>query len=79
VANDCGQCGSKLTSLQPVQGIRWIKNREEANDLTIIQQSQKGYIDKVISCIENGKPLLIENLPDDNAAWTEPGGQDRGQ
>lgn len=40
-------------------------NREEANGLTVIQQSQKGYIDKVISCIENGRPLLLENLPDD--------------
>lgn len=40
-------------------------NREEANGLTIIQQSQKGYIDKVIACIENGRPLLLENLPDD--------------
>jgi dynein heavy chain, axonemal len=40
-------------------------NREEAHGLTIIQQSQKGYIDKVINCIENGKPLLLENLPDD--------------
>lgn len=40
--------------------------------MTIIQQSQKGYIDKVISCIENGKPLLIENLPDDIDAVLEP-------
>jgi dynein heavy chain, axonemal len=64
--------GSKLISLQPVQGIRWIKNREGANDLTIIQQSQKGYIDKVIGCIENGKPLLIENLPDDIDAVLDP-------
>jgi dynein heavy chain, axonemal len=55
-----------------VQGIRWIKNREEPNGLTIIQQSQKGYIDKVISCIENGKPLLIENLPDDIDAVLDP-------
>jgi dynein heavy chain, axonemal len=48
-----------------IQGIRWVINREEANGLTIIQQSQKGYIDKVVSCIENGRPLLIENLPGD--------------
>lgn len=55
-----------------VQGIRWVINREEANGLTIIQQSQKGYIDKVISCIENGKALLIENLPDDIDAVLDP-------
>lgn len=47
-------------------------NREEANGLTIIQQSQKGYIDKVIQCIENGKPMLIENLPDDIDAVLDP-------
>lgn len=55
-----------------MQGIQWIINREEANGLTIIQQSQKGYIDKVIACIENGKPLLIENLPDDIDAVLDP-------
>jgi ATP-binding dynein motor region len=54
------------------QGIRWVMNREEAHGLTVIQQSQKGYIDKVISCIENGKPLLIENLPDDIDAVLDP-------
>lgn len=55
-----------------LQGIRWIMNREEEHGLTIIQQSQKGYIDKVIQCIENGKPLLIENLPDDIDAVLDP-------
>lgn len=55
-----------------MQGIRWVMNREEPNGLTIIQQSQKGYIDKVINCIENGKPLLIENLPDDIDAVLDP-------
>ncbi|MEW5311809.1 MAG: hypothetical protein WDW38_003494 [Sanguina aurantia] len=48
-----------------LQGIKWIINREEPNGLVIIQQSQHKYIDKVIYCIENGLPLLIENLPQD--------------
>ena len=30
-----------------LQGIKWIMNREEANGLVIIQQSQHKYIDKV--------------------------------
>jgi dynein heavy chain len=47
------------------QGIKWIKNREEPNGLVIVQQSQPKYIDKVIHCIENGIPLLFENLPID--------------
>jgi hypothetical protein len=48
-----------------LQGIKWIKNREAAAGLVIVQQSQPKYIDKVISCIENGTPLLFENLPID--------------
>lgn len=47
-------------------------SREERNGLTVIQQSQKGYIDKVVHCLENGKPLLIENLPDDIDAVLDP-------
>lgn len=30
-----------------LQGIKWVMNREEANGLVIIQQSQHKYIDKV--------------------------------
>jgi hypothetical protein len=54
-----------------VQGIKWIKNREAAAGLVIVQQSQPKYIDKVIHCIENGIPLLFENLPVDidAGAW----------
>lgn len=32
-----------------LQGIKWIINREAANGLVIIQQSQPKYIDQVIS------------------------------
>eukprot|EP00879_Flechtneria_rotunda_P029616 GHRR01032042.1.p1 GENE.GHRR01032042.1~~GHRR01032042.1.p1 ORF type:complete len:1612 (+),score=608.41 GHRR01032042.1:122-4837(+) len=55
-----------------LQGIKWIKNREEANGLVIVQQSQPKYIDKVIHCIENGLPLLFENLPIDIDAVMDP-------
>lgn len=55
-----------------LQGIRWIINKEEANGLVIIQQSQHKYIDKVTYCIENGLPLLIENLPVDIDAVLDP-------
>jgi dynein heavy chain len=47
------------------QGIKWIKSREAAAGLVIVQQSQPKYIDKVIACIESGTPLLFENLPID--------------
>lgn len=55
-----------------MQGIKWIVNREEPNGLVIIQQSQHKYIDKVIYCIENGLPLLIENLPVEIDAVLDP-------
>lgn len=69
-----------------LQGIQWIKNREEANGLIIIQQSQPrfdaigsidrassfSYLDKVIHAIENGIPLLLENLPQDIDAVLDP-------
>ncbi len=55
-----------------LQGIKWIVNKETNNGLVIIQQSQPKYIDQVINCIENGYPLLIENLPVDIDAVLEP-------
>ncbi|KAF6251999.1 flagellar outer dynein arm heavy chain beta [Scenedesmus sp. NREL 46B-D3] len=55
-----------------LQGIKWIKNREEANGLVILQQSQPKYIDKVLHCIENGIPLLFENLPIEIDAVLDP-------
>jgi dynein heavy chain len=55
-----------------LQGIKCIKNREEANGLVILQQSQPKYIDKVLHCIENGIPLLFENLPIEIDAVLDP-------
>ncbi|KAK9866454.1 hypothetical protein WJX84_011662 [Apatococcus fuscideae] len=55
-----------------LQGIKWIANRETPNGLKIIQQSQSKYIDAVISAIENGQPLLMENLPEDIDAVLDP-------
>uniref|UniRef100_A0A061SKG9 Flagellar outer dynein arm heavy chain beta n=1 Tax=Tetraselmis sp. GSL018 TaxID=582737 RepID=A0A061SKG9_9CHLO len=55
-----------------LQGIKWIINREEPHGLVILQQSQSKYIDKVMNCIENGVPLLIENLPEDIDAVLDP-------
>ena len=52
------------------KGIRWIRNREP--DLVILQQSQPKYIDKVINCIEQGLPLILENLPEDIDAVLDP-------
>ena len=45
-----------------LQGVKWIQTKEEANGLKIIQLSQDRYLDTVEQCMENGIPLLIENL-----------------
>lgn len=55
-----------------LQGIAWIRNRETKNGLKIIQLSTPKYIDTVENCIENGIPLLIENLQDDIDAVLDP-------
>ena len=44
-----------------LQGSRWLKERE-GDDLTIIQLSQKKWMDKLMEAIENGKPAMIESL-----------------
>jgi hypothetical protein len=54
-----------LLCFHNTQGIKWVVNREEPLGLVVIQQSQHKYIDKVVYCIENGLPMLIENLPVD--------------
>lgn len=54
------------------QGIRWVLNREMGAGLVVVQQSQPKYIDKVLHCIENGLPLLFENLPIDIDAVLDP-------
>eukprot|EP01059_Diplonema_ambulator_P035162 TRINITY_DN8181_c0_g2_i3.p1 TRINITY_DN8181_c0_g2~~TRINITY_DN8181_c0_g2_i3.p1 ORF type:complete len:4166 (+),score=1836.14 TRINITY_DN8181_c0_g2_i3:116-12613(+) len=45
-----------------MQGIKWIKTREEKNGIQICQPTQKKYIDVVVRCLEDGLPCLIENI-----------------
>ncbi|KAI8473051.1 MAG: flagellar outer dynein arm heavy chain beta [Monoraphidium minutum] len=55
-----------------LQGIKWIKSREASSGLVILQQSQPKYVDKVLACIEQGLPLLLENLPMELDAVLDP-------
>ena len=55
-----------------LQGVKWIMNKEEANGLKIIQLSQDRYLDTVEQCLENGIPLLIENMGEDIDAVLDP-------
>jgi dynein heavy chain, axonemal len=44
------------------QANRWIKEMERNNDLHVVKFSQKDYMKKVEHCLENGLPILIENV-----------------
>lgn len=45
-----------------LQGVKWIKTREEKNGLKVIQTSQKNWQRTLQTCIEEGLPCLIESL-----------------
>ena len=47
-----------------LQGIGWITGKEAEKDLTIVQQTQHKYIDKVEAAMTNGDPIIIENMSD---------------
>eukprot|EP00741_Cyanophora_paradoxa_P005992 tig00000955_g5810.t1 len=55
-----------------LQGIKWIMNREQKNGLKIIQLSQARYVDAIENAIQNGMPVLIENLGENIDAVLEP-------
>lgn len=55
-----------------LQGVQWVKAREAAHGLRVIQLSAGKYMDTVEACIEAGTPLLIENLGDTIDAVLEP-------
>jgi dynein heavy chain len=45
-----------------LQGIVWVKTKEQKNNLLVTRLGVKGMLDKMERCIENGEPVLIENL-----------------
>jgi dynein heavy chain len=55
-----------------LQGVTWIKRKEEAHGLVSLQLSRKGYVDKLIKGVEEGAPILIENIGETIDAVLEP-------
>ena len=47
-----------------LQAVVWIRGREDANGLISTVPGNKGWLDKVIRALEEGLPLLLENLKD---------------
>ena len=45
-----------------LQGIAWIKSREEKNGLHVVRLGQRGLIAKLEDALQRGKPLVIENM-----------------
>merc|ERR1719486_638567 len=45
-----------------LQGIRWIKNHEEKRGLKVVRLGQKTLMTLLAGGIENGIPVLIENI-----------------
>ena len=54
-----------------VQGIKWLKKKEEGN-LDIIQLTQKNWLKTVENAIRNGRCVIIENLGSDIDATLDP-------
>eukprot|EP01065_Artemidia_motanka_P042621 TRINITY_DN5751_c0_g1_i1.p1 TRINITY_DN5751_c0_g1~~TRINITY_DN5751_c0_g1_i1.p1 ORF type:complete len:2793 (+),score=1080.74 TRINITY_DN5751_c0_g1_i1:401-8380(+) len=48
-----------------LQGVRWIKSRENANGLRIAKPYAADCIDVLTHCMEDGLPCLLENLTDE--------------
>jgi dynein heavy chain len=55
-----------------VQGIKWLRTKEEANGLEVFQLNQKGWQRKVEQAIMNGRTIIIENLTEDIDATMDP-------
>uniref|UniRef100_A0A7S2NI24 Dynein heavy chain n=1 Tax=Haptolina brevifila TaxID=156173 RepID=A0A7S2NI24_9EUKA len=47
-----------------MQAVKWIMGREKANGLITTVPGAKGWLDKVVRAIEEGVPLLLENMKD---------------
>ena len=55
-----------------VQGIKWLRQKEEENGLAVIQLSQKNWLRAIESAITNGHCVIIENLGEEIDATLEP-------
>lgn len=44
------------------QALKWLKSMEKENKLVILNSLQQGYIETITKCIEDGRPVLIQNI-----------------
>ncbi|XP_058067045.1 dynein axonemal heavy chain 12 [Anopheles bellator] len=55
-----------------LQANKWIRNMERNNHLVVVKFSQPDYIKKIETCVENGHPVLIENVFEELEAPLDP-------
>jgi len=55
-----------------LQGVTWIRQKEEKNGLVAVELTSKGYVDKVIRAMQEGLPILLENIGENIDAVLEP-------
>jgi len=55
-----------------LQGFKWIKSKEAKFNIKVTQQTTHRYLDTVELCIQNGEPLMLENLGESIDAVLEP-------
>jgi dynein heavy chain len=54
------------------QANKWIKEMERKNELVVVKFTQSDYMKKIESCIEEGRPVLIENILEELEAPLDP-------
>jgi len=55
-----------------LQGIKWLRKREEANRLVVVQLTQPSWLKAVVNAIQQGLPVIIENVGEEVDATLEP-------
>ncbi|EAA13034.3 AGAP011441-PA [Anopheles gambiae str. PEST] len=68
---DCSSRYSLFIDPQ-LQANKWIRNMERNNHLVVVKFSQSDYMKKIESCIEQGYPVLVENVFEELEAPLDP-------
>lgn len=54
------------------QGIKWLRQKEAAHGLQVVQLSQKNWVKKLEKAISNGETVIIENVGEELDATLDP-------
>ena len=55
-----------------LQGIKWLKKREEVNSVKLIQLTQNSWLKTLTQCVVQGLTVIIENVGEDLDATLDP-------